>query len=219
MAETLTLYTNPWSRGAIARWMLEEVGEPYALVPVKFDADRPADLIEANPMGKLPTLVHGSRVVTEAAAVCAYLADTFPTAGLAPDPSARDGYYRWLFFAAGPLEQAATSKAVGWEPSDERQKGMLGFGDYDRTVQTLETAVKAALDGPGWLTGDRFTACDLYVGAHLSWGTGFGTLPRSEPFLAFVEKVNARPAAQRAQALDGELAVEMGLVPAPGSEA
>lgn len=211
MADTLTLYTNPMSRGRIARWMLEEVGQPYETVIVDW-ANKSSDFLSINPMGKVPTLVHGDRVITECAAVCAYLADAFPDTGLAPDPAGRAAYYRWLFFAAGPLEQAVTSKAMGWEPSDPQKQGMLGFGNYDRTIDTLEAAVKDA--GSGWLSGDRFTACDLYVGAHLSWGTQFGTIPKRDAFVAFVERVTARPAAQRASEIDDAAMAQMQPQPA-----
>lgn len=201
MTDTLTLYTNPMSRGRIARWMLEEVGQPYEVKLLDFATSAKDDAYLAiNPMGKVPAITHGDRIVTECAAICAYLADAFPEAGLAPDPKNRADYYRWLFFAAGPLEQAATSHSLGWEPTAE-QRGMLGFGDYELTVDTLEQAVKRE----GWLTGDRFTAADLYVGAHLSWGTQFGSLPKRDAFMAFVERVNARPAAIRANQLDDAL--------------
>ncbi|MHA6722219.1 glutathione S-transferase family protein [Sphingomonas sp. RS2018] len=199
----LTLYTNPMSRGRIARWMMEEVGEPYETVIVQFGDDT---IRAANPMAKVPTLTHGDRTVTEAAAICAYMADAFPAAGLAPDTGDRAAYYRWLFFAAGPLEQAVTSRSLGWTPTPE-QEGMVGFGNYDRVVDTLDEAVTAA--GDGWLTGDRFTAADLYVGAHLGWGLGFGTLPKRDAFVAFVERVNARPAAIRASEIDDALIAEM----------
>lgn len=202
MADTLTLYTNPMSRGRIARWMLEEVGQPYETVLIDFaTTGKQEPYLSVNPMGKVPAVVHGDRVVTECAAICAYLADAFPQAGLAPDPADRADYYRWLFFGAGPLEQAVTSQSLGWKPEGQQQ-GMLGFGNYDLVIDTLEGAVKAALAGPGWLTGDRFTAADLYVGAHLSWGTGFGTIPKRDAFLAFVEKATTRPAAQKSNQLD-----------------
>ncbi|WP_326524848.1 glutathione S-transferase family protein [Sphingomonas sp.] len=203
----LTLYTNPMSRGRIARWMLEEVGQPYETVLLGYeDSMKAADYLAINPMGKVPAIVHEGRTVTECAAICAYLADAFPDAGLAPATDARADYYRWLFFAAGPLEQAVTSRTAGWTPTAEQQR-MFGFGDYDRVVDALEGAVKAASDG--WLAADHFTACDLYVGAHLTWGTGFGTIPKRDAFMAFVERVNARPAARRAAEIDDALVAGM----------
>ena len=200
MAADLILYTNPMSRGRIARWMLEEVGASYETRVVDFARDKDADYLAVNPMGKVPAIVHGDTIVTECAAICAYLADAFPEAGLAPPPTERGDYYRWLFFAAGPLEQAVTSNSLGWKPN-EQQQGMVGFGTYDRVMDTIEGAV-AGLGDDRWLTGERFTAADVYVGAHLSWGTGFNSMPKREAFLKFVERVNARPAAKRAAALD-----------------
>jgi glutathione S-transferase len=180
--------------------MLEEVGASYETRVVDFARDKDADYLAVNPMGKVPAIVHGDTIVTECAAICAYLADAFPEAGLAPPPTERGDYYRWLFFAAGPLEQAVTSNSLGWKPN-EQQQGMVGFGTYDRVMDTIEGAV-AGLGDDRWLTGERFTAADVYVGAHLSWGTGFNSMPKREAFLKFVERVNARPAAKRAAALD-----------------
>ncbi|PKP91511.1 MAG: glutathione S-transferase [Alphaproteobacteria bacterium HGW-Alphaproteobacteria-16] len=201
---SITLYTNPMSRGRIARWMLEEVGADYETVVIDYGPRSP-EFLAVNPMGKVPTIVHDGVVVTECAAICAYLADAFPDAGLAPALDRRAAYYRWMFFAAGPLEQAVTSRAMGWDAGDDPQKqGMLGFGDFDRTVDALEGAVKAA--GDGWLAADHFTAADLYVGAHLSWGVQFGTLPKRDAFVAFVERVTSREAAVRASAKDDALA-------------
>lgn len=199
----ITLYTNPMSRGRIARWMLEETGVDYDVVVVPHGPRSP-DFLGVNPMGKVPAIVHDGVVVTETAAICAYLADAVPQAGLAPPVDARGAYYRWLFFAAGPLEQAVTSRAMGWDVGDQPEKrGMLGFGDFDRTIDTLERAVAAA--GDGWLAADHFTAADLYVGAHLGWGTQFGTVPKRDAFMAFVARVQARDAAQRANAKDDAL--------------
>lgn len=202
----LTLYTNPMSRGRIARWMLEEVGAEYDTVVVDFARDKDPAYLALNPMGKVPAIVHDGRIVTECAAICAYLADAFPDAGLAPPLADRADYYRWLFFAAGPLEQAVVSHALGWNP-DEKQQGMVGFGTYDRVIDTLEGVV-SGLGEDRWLTGDRFTAADLYVGAHLSWGTMFGSIPKREAFVRFVERVAARPAAKRANEIDDAMIAE-----------
>ncbi|HRE36661.1 MAG TPA: glutathione S-transferase, partial [Sphingopyxis terrae] len=109
MADDLIFYTNPMSRGQIVRWMLEEVGAPYQTQILGYDDSmKGADYLAINPMGKVPAIVHRGKVVTECAAICAYLADAFPDAGLAPPLEARADYYRWLFFAAGPLETAVT---------------------------------------------------------------------------------------------------------------
>jgi glutathione S-transferase len=202
----ITLYTNPMSRGRIARWMLEEVGVDYDVVPVDWRA-KSAEFLAVNPMGKVPAIVHDGDVVTECPAICSYLADAFPEAGLAPPVAERGAYYRAMFFAAGPLEQAVTSRAMGWSIDDPMKQGMLGFGNFDRTIDVLEGLVADA--GDGWLAADHFTAADLYVGAHLSWGLQFGSIPQRDVFAAFVARVTAREAAVRANAKDDALIAEM----------
>lgn len=194
----LILYTNPMSRGRIARWMLEEVGQPYRTEILDYGTTmKSGAYLAINPMGKVPAIRHGDTVVTEAAAICAYLADAFPEAGLAPPPAERGGYYRWLFFAAGPLEAAVTAKALGLEaPADKAM--MAGYGSYDQTVDTLEKAVT----GRDYIAGDRFTAADLYIGAHIGWGMQFGTIPKRPAFEAYAERLYARPAHKRATEID-----------------
>ncbi|MDJ0277514.1 glutathione S-transferase family protein [Sphingomonas sp. 2R-10] len=201
----LTLYTNPMSRGRIARWMLEEVGVPYDVEMLGYGGTMKDDAYLAiNPMGKVPAIVHDGRVVTECAAVCAYLAEAFPDAGLAPTDSERADYHRWMFFAAGPLEHAITNRSLGVNPSDDQQR-MVGYGDYDRVVSTLEAAVSAH----PYIAGDRFTAADVYVGSHLMWGTQFGTLPKQDAFMAYIARLADRPAHVRASALDDAAMAEM----------
>jgi glutathione S-transferase len=203
MADDLIFYTNPMSRGRIARWMLEEVGTPYAVRLVDW-GDKPADFLAANPMGKVPTIVHHGRVVSEAAAIIAYLADSFPAAGLAPTAEERADYYRWLFFAAGPLEAASTNAALGVVPTPQQQV-MLGYGSIDRVVSTLRTAVGAH----DYIAGDRFTAADVYVGSHIDWGRQTGALPDDPAFTRYLDRVMARPAAIRARTLDDALAAQI----------
>ena len=160
MTDELVLYTNPMSRGRIARWMVEEIGQPYRAEIVGFGAPmKSADYKAINPMGKVPTLVHGDTVVTECAAICAYLADAFPQAGLAPeaDSRLRGPYYRWLFFAAGPIEAAVSNKAFGFEVPPERARSM-GYGTFGDVMDTLEQAVSQG----EYLLGDRFSAADVY---------------------------------------------------------
>src|SRR5688572_21244218 len=173
MTDIITFYTNPMSRGRIVRWMLEEIGEPYETVLLDYGTTmKAADYLVINPMGKVPAIKHGDTIVTEGAAICAYLADIFPHCGLAPPPShkLRGPYYRWLFFAAGPLEAAATGKALGLlAPADKA--AMAGYGTYEDTINALEHAVKP---GP-YICGDQFTAADVYVGSHIGWGMQFGT--------------------------------------------
>ncbi len=200
MADTLTLYTNPMSRGRIARWMLEEVGQPYDVVLLDYGTTMKApDYLAINPMGKVPAITHGDVVVTEAAAVCAYLADAFPEAGLAPASTSplRGAYLRWLFFAAGPLEAAVADKAMGLIVPADKQ-AFAGYGSYAKTLDVLEAAVSAG----EWLAGDNFSAADLYVGAHLSWGLMFGTIEKRRAFEVFVDRATSRPAHQRASELD-----------------
>jgi len=203
MAAALTFYTNPMSRGRIARWMLEELGQPYETVVLEYGGSMKAPAYLAiNPMGKVPAITHGDVVVTECAAICAYLADAFPEAGLAPPPGARarGAYFRWLFFAAGPLEQASTNSALGFAVPEER-KAMAGYGSLADTVDALEGAVA----GKTFIAGDRFSAADVYVGAQISWGMQFGWLEPRPAFAAYVAGLTSRPAFARAKALDDAL--------------
>ncbi len=194
---TLTLYTNPMSRGRIARWMLEEIGAPYEVQIMGYGAEmKGADYRAINPMGKVPALVHDGRVVTETAAICAYLADAFPDAGLAPALTERADYYRWLFFAAGPLEQAVVNKALGVEVPEER-RGMVGYDTFATTVDAVDQMLQAR----DYVTG-RFSAADVYLGSHIAWGLMFGTLPERPSFAAYVARGRARPALARANAAD-----------------
>ncbi|MDQ0464008.1 glutathione S-transferase [Caulobacter ginsengisoli] len=201
MASDLIFYTNPMSRGRIIRWMLEEVGEPYETVILEWgNAGQFEDYRKINPMAKIPAIVHAGRVVTEAAAICAYLAEAFPKAGLAPTAEERADYYRWLFFTAGPAEAAMVNNTLGWHVPPDMQR-MVGYGSYDRMVDVLEQAVSAR----PYICGDRFTAADVYVGSQIGWGTGVGSLPRREAFAAYVGRVTSRPAWKRAQEIDGPI--------------
>jgi glutathione S-transferase len=201
----IIFYTNPMSRGRIARWMLEETGVPYEARIIPFGPPMKTDSYKAvNPMGKVPSILHGDAVVTECAAICAYLADTYTEAALAPRPDERAAYYRWLFFAAGPLEAAVTNRSLGVEVPTER-RGMVGYGSYERVMDTLEAAVSAR----PFITGDRFTAADVYVGSHIGWGLKFGSIDDRPAFRDYHARLSARPAYQRAEALDNEAAAEM----------
>ncbi|MFE8583000.1 glutathione S-transferase family protein [Sphingomonas sp. NCPPB 2930] len=207
MTDDLTLYTNPRSRGRIARWMLEESGASYDTVVLDYGTTMVAPAYRAiNPMMKVPAIVHRGQVVTETAAICAYLADAFPDAGLAPLPAERADYYRWLFFAAGPLEAAITNRAMGVTPTVEQQR-MAGYGDFDRAVAVIGDAVARH----SYIAGDRFTAADVYLGSQLMWFTQFGLLPKTEPVMAYIGRLSERPAHARATALDDER-VEEGAV-------
>ncbi|WP_374551934.1 glutathione S-transferase family protein [Sphingobium yanoikuyae] len=205
MADPVLLYTNPMSRGQIARWMLEEVGAPYEAVILDYAGGmKTADYRAINPMGKVPAIVHGGKVVTECAAICAYLADAFPVAGLAPPIDDRADYYRWLFFAAGPVEAAVTNKAMGFVLPEGRERS-VGYGSLDDTLDTLETAVT----GRSWICGGTFTAADVYVGAQIDWGLSFGTIPSRPAFEAYAARLRERPAYKRQKEIDNALIAEM----------
>jgi glutathione S-transferase len=198
MAGELVFYTNPMSRGRIARWMLEEVGAAYRTVILQYGTTmKSPEFLAINPMGKVPAIRHGDTVVTEAAAICAYLADAFPDAGLAPPPTARGDYYRWLFFAAGPLESAAVNRTLGLEiPSDKSQ--LVGYGQYDHVMDALERV----LSSREYVAADRFTAADLYLGSHINWGLQFKSIDARPGFAEYAKRVTSREAHRRATALD-----------------
>ncbi|WP_431321126.1 glutathione S-transferase family protein [Rhizobium sp. YTU87027] len=211
----LTFYTNPNSRGRIVQWMLEEVGCAYDTVLLDYERSSAADrwggaalarpddassqrgrfFTEVNPIGKVPAIVHGGRVVTESAAIVAYLAETFPNAGLAPTSDERADYYRWMFFAAGPLEQAVTNHRAGFAPAPE-QEFFFGYGSYERTVNELERAVRSK----PFIAGNRFTAADVYIGSHIGWGLGLETLPKHHAFLEYLGRITQRDGFRRAAA-------------------
>ena len=208
MADELVFYTNPMSRGRIVRWMLEEVGQPYRTELLQYGTTMKApEYLAINPMGKVPALRHGATVVTECAAICCYLADAFPDAGLAPPPGdrLRGPYYRWLFFAAGPVEAAASNQALGLEVPAER-KAMVGYGSLADVMSALE----AALAEREYLVGDRFTAADVYVGSHIGWGMSFGALEKRPAFERYFERISTRPAAIRARQIDDALISDSG---------
>ncbi|MFD1192979.1 glutathione S-transferase family protein [Phenylobacterium conjunctum] len=203
MSNDLVLYTHPMSRGRVARWLLEEIGQPYRAELLEYGTTmKGADYLAINPMGKVPALRHGDTIVTESAAICAYLADAFPQAGLAPAPTspARGAYYRWLFFAAAPMENAMVTRNFGLNTTGDQQR-MAGWGSYDLAVDTLEKAVA----GREFLAGDRFSAADLYVAGLLGWGLSTGGLPPRQAFQDFAGRHASRPAAVRARELDDKL--------------
>lgn len=205
MSDDLVFYTNPMSRGRIIRWMLEEVGQPYRTEILDFASLKSPAYLAVNPMAKVPSIRHGDTVVTECAAICAYLADAFPQAGLAPPPTdrLRGPYYRWLFFAAGPLDAAVTDRSLGVEVPPDREI-MVGYGSYKRAIDVLEKA----LDGREYVVGDRFTAADVYVGSFVGWGLNFGSIEKRPAFERYAERLQARPAAVRAREIDDALVAE-----------
>jgi glutathione S-transferase len=206
MSDELVFYTHPQSRGRVVRWMLEEVGQPYRAEVLDYSTTMKAPAYLAiNPMGKVPALKHGDTVVTECAAICAYLADAFPEAGLAPPPRdpLRGPYYRWLFFAAGPIEAACSNKAMGFAVPPERER-MMGYGNYDRAINAVEHAVSAS----DYIVGNRFTAADVYVGSQIGYGMAFGMIEKRPAFERYWSRLSARPAAKRATEVDNKLAAE-----------
>ena len=203
MIDELVFYTNPMSRGRIVRWMLEEVGQPYRTDIIEFGpAMKSPEYLAVNPMGKVPAIRHGDTIVTETGAICAYLADAFPQAGLAPAPGSRErgSYYRWLFFGAGPVDGAIVNNSLGFEPPAERQS-MVGYGTLAYVLNTLEKAVSAS----EYLVGDKFSAADLYLGAQLGWGMMFGALEKRPAFETYWSRIKDRPAAIRARKIDDAL--------------
>ncbi len=199
MANELVFYTNPMSRGRIVRWMLEEVGASYRTHLLQYGPEmKSADYLAVNPMGKVPAIRHGDVVVTECAAICAYLADAFPEACLAPPANARGPYYRWLFFAAGPFEAATTDRMLRAAPTAEQEQ-MVGYGN----AQTVVGALAQALAKSDYVAGERFSAADVYVGSHIQWGMDMtGMLERRPVFVDYWERLRSRQAYLRAREID-----------------
>jgi glutathione S-transferase len=199
----LVFYTNPMSRGRIARWMLEEIGAPYETVLLDYGTGMKApDYLAVNPMGKVPAITHDGVTVTENAAICAYLADAFPAAHLAPTPAspARAPYYRWLFFTAGPYEAAVTNRSFGFELPPGRDRA-AGYGSFAAVMDTLEQT----LSGTAFIAGERFSAADLYLAAQLNFGLRFKTIEARPAFVEYVTRHTARPAYRRATEIDDGL--------------
>ena len=204
-SDEIVFYTNPMSRGRIVRWMLEEVGQPYRTVVLDYGTTMKApEYLAVNPMGKVPAVTHRGVTVTECAAICTWLADAWPAAGLAPalnDPK-RGTYLRWMFFGAGPLEAAVTAKSLNLlAPADKA--GMAGYGSFEQVVDALETAVTGS--GGPWLLGDRFSALDVYLGSQIGWGLQFKSLPEREAFKVYAGRLFQREAAVRARGIDDAL--------------
>lgn len=203
----LKLYHATPSRSSVAMWMLEEVGEPYEVVLLKLkegDQHKP-EYLAVNPMGKVPTLVDGETVASEVSAICCYLADAYPKAGLAPavhDPK-RGPYLKWLFYVPGCVEPAMIDKAFGRPPVP---RSTAGWGDYDTVIAVLREAAGTAAP---YILGERFSAADVVVGANLNWGMQFKLLPALPEFVAYTDTLKQRPALQRQLARDQEIAQQM----------
>lgn len=204
MSDELIFYTNPQSRGRIVRWMLEELGVPYRTEVLEYGSPmKSAAYLAINPMGKVPAIVHDGHVVTEAAAICAYLADAFPDANLAPPADRRDRYYRWLFFFAGPAEAAIINRALGFVVPEGRER-MAGYGRYGDVLDTLERAVSEA----PFIGGDSFSAADVYCGSQIGWGLQFESIEKRPAFEDYWGRLADRPARLRAEQIDDALVAD-----------
>lgn len=206
MSDEIIFYTNAMSRGRIVRWMLEEVGQPYRTELIDFGPMMKVPAYKAiNNMGKVPSLKHGDAIVTEAGAICAYLADAFPAAGLAPPPTsrARAPYYRWMFFAAGPVEAAVVNGSLNFTPPADME-GRVGYGSMAAVLDTLEKA----LSHDHFIAGDKFSAADVYFGSHIGWGMMFGGLEKRPAFERYWARIGNRPAAIKARAIDDAILAE-----------
>ena len=204
----LIFYHNPQSRGRIVRWMLEEIGQPYETDVVPYDELKSERFLALNPMGKVPAIKHRGHVVTECAAICAYLADAFPDAGLGPRDDEKADYYRWFFYAAGPAEAAITNRAQGWEVPPEKER-MFGYGNSDKVIAVLDELFSLR----DYVCGDRFTAADVYVGSQIMFPLQFGMLPERDSFTRYRDRLQAREAYKRATGIDEKIIEEMGLRP------
>ncbi|HEX6014206.1 MAG TPA: glutathione S-transferase family protein [Geminicoccaceae bacterium] len=204
--DVITFYHAAPSRGSVVHWMLEEVGAPFRFELLDLGKNQQKDpaYLALNPMGKVPAIVHRGVVVTEVAAICCYLADAFPAAGLAPaiaEPE-RGTYLRWMFFGPDCLEPAMMDRMLKREPGLPRA---LGYGDFDTTMNVVARAVTP---GP-YLLGERFSAADVVIGAGLRWGMAFGGVPERPEFTTYTARLAERPALKRAEAKDAELAASL----------
>jgi len=200
----LTLYHAAPSRSSVTLWMLEEVGEPFDLhlLSLQKGDNRAPAYLAVNPMGKVPALKHGDAVVTESAAICLYLADAFPNANLSVpigDPR-RGPFLKWLFFGPSVIEPAILDRA--YKRAQEAPRAALGYGDFETVMDVVAKAVEP---GP-YILGDRFTAADVVIGSGLRWGMMFKLIPERPEFRAYADRLAQRPALQRAEARDRELA-------------
>ena len=196
----LIFYHNPQSRGRIVRWMLEEIGQPYETEVIAYDRMKSPDYLAVHPLGKVPAINHNGHVVTECAAICAYLADVFPQAGLGPQSDEKADYYRWLFYAAGPFEAAISNQAMGWQVPPERER-MFGYGNFDKAI----AAADELLSLRDYVCGERFTAADVYFGSQIMFPMQFGILGERESFVRYRDRLQGREAYKRANEIDEQL--------------
>lgn len=201
MTQSVVFYTHPMSRGRVVRWMLEETGIDYSVELIEYGpVMKGADYLKLNPMGKVPTLVCGEEVITEVAAICAFLADRYPESKLQPSVGHRGAYFRWLFFGAGPLEAVVMNKAFGFVVPTEKEP-MAGFGSFERVMRALELN----LEQHQYVAGDTFSAADVYIGSHINWGFQFGTIEKRPTFEKYLARLTNRAPFQRATELDDAL--------------
>ena len=202
----LTFFHTPRTRSTGVLILLEELGVPYTLelVDQKREQQLSAEYRAINPMGKVPALQDGETIVTEQVAIFLHLADRHPELGLAPPPGdpLRGRYLRWMVFYAASFEPALVDHAMKREPG---RRGMSPYGDYDTVID----AIAGMLEPGPWILGQRFSAADLLWGIALGWTMMFGMVPERPVFRALVDRVNARPAVQRARAKDEEVLATM----------
>ncbi len=209
MSDDLIFYTHPHSRGRVVRWMLEEIGAPYRAEYLEFGSTEPGgmkapDYLAINPMGKVPAITHNGMVVTEVDAICTYLADAFPGAGLAPPPAERGAYYRWIIFTSGAFEAAIINKTLEVDISDE-QKRFVGYGSYTDVLNTVEDL----LDKNDYVAAGYFTTADLCLGSQIGYGMLYGGVEKRPAFERYWERVSSRPAFKRAEEIDNAAAAEL----------
>jgi glutathione S-transferase len=202
----IVFHHAPRSRSIIVQRMLEELGQPYRLhlLDLQKDEHKQPGYLAVNPMGKVPAITHKGVAITEAAAICTFLADAYPDAGLAVpagDPQ-RGPYLKWLFFGPSCLEPAIVDRLL---KRPDGPPGSLGYGSFDATLDV----VAAAISGDGWLMGERFTAADVVIGSDLIWGMAVKMVPALPDVVAYAQRLQARPALQRVYARDAELAAQL----------
>ena len=203
----LTLYHAPQTRSVGTLILLEELAADYDLRTLDFSKNeqRQAAYLAVNPMGKVPAIVHRGAVVTEQGAVYAYAGDLYPEAGITPaigDPL-RGPYLRWLFFYGSSFEPAVVDRSMKREPAPPSTSP---YGDFDTTIKTLLGQLG---EGP-YLLGERFTAADVLWGTALRWMTMFKLVAETPAVKGYVERVGARPAAQRAAKIDADILAARG---------
>jgi glutathione S-transferase len=202
----VTVYHHPYTRAASVVWMLEEVGVDHELrfVDVMAGAHKAPEILALNPMGKLPIIQDGDLVVTESAAIALYLADRYAPGRLAPtlDDPARGTYFRWILFAPSVIEPGAAGKSSGWQYEESR----VGWGNYQAMLDTMESAI-----GGPYVLGDTFSMADVVFGGTLRFMLQFKMVEPRPAFVEYAETLAARPALQRADARNAEIAAEHGL--------